>query len=76
MHEGVVEAHGPVGALLLRVQVIDLLLVSGLFIDYVFAATLLPAALSFLQATVHLGRPDRWLHSLVKKDGMGAVSTV
>ena len=35
VHEGVVEAHGPVGSLLLWIQVVDLFLVGGDFVGHV-----------------------------------------
>ena len=48
VHEGVVEAHSPVGALLLRIQVVDFFLVSGGLVSAIFAALLQPATLAFI----------------------------
>ena len=66
VHEGVVKAHGPVGALLLRIQVVDFFLVGGGLVSDILAALLQPATLAFIQIPVHLRRPDRWFHPLDK----------
>ena len=55
VHEGVVEAHGPVGALLLRIQVVDFFLVGRDLVSDILAAFLQPATLAFIQVPVHLG---------------------
>ena len=54
VHEGIVEAHGPVGALLLGIQVVDFFLVGGDLVSDVLAALLQPATLAFIQVPVHL----------------------
>lgn len=48
VHEGIVEAHGPVGALLLRIQVVNFFLVGGDLVSDILAALLHPAALAFV----------------------------
>ena len=48
VHESVVEAHGPVGALLLRIQVVDFFLVGGDLVSDILAALLQPATLAFI----------------------------
>ena len=55
VHEGVVKAHGPVGALLLRIQVVDFFLVGRDLVSDILAALLQPAALAFVEIAVHLG---------------------
>ena len=54
IHEIVIKTHGPEAALLLRVQIIDLLLVGRGLISYVLATLLVPAALAILQIPVRL----------------------
>ena len=58
VHEAVIEAHCPVGSLLLRVQVIYLLLVRAHLVGDVIAATLDPATFAFLEVAVHFGGPN------------------
>ena len=55
VHEGVVKAHGPVGALLLRIQVVDFFLVGRDLVSDILAALLQPATLALVEIAVHLG---------------------
>ena len=58
VHECIVETHCPEAALLLRVQVVDLLLVGRGLVSYILTHVLDPAALALLQVSVGLGRPN------------------
>ena len=48
IHESIVEAHSPIGPLLLGVEVVDLFLVGGLLVCDILTALLHPAALTLL----------------------------
>lgn len=58
VHEAVIETHGPVGPLFLRIEVIDFFLVGALLVRHIFAALLDPASLALLQITIHFRRPN------------------
>ena len=67
IHECVIEAHRPIRSLLLGVQIVDFLLICGHFIRDIVATVLDPATFALLQVSIHLSRPNRWLHTVMEQ---------
>ena len=64
VHKCIIESHGPIGALLLRIQIIDFFLVARDLVCYIFTAFLNPSSLSFFKISIHFGAPNWRFHSL------------